>query len=44
MIYPTQEQALQRAVKVAEATGRWPGVYRCPGGWRLTWEPEVMPG
>lgn len=39
MIYPTQDIALARAVRIAEDTGRWPGVYRVPGGWKLTWEP-----
>jgi hypothetical protein len=40
-IYVNEEDALKRIEKLKEH-GVWPGgPIRCPGGWRLTYDPDV---
>jgi hypothetical protein len=42
-VYRTQDLALRR-VEALQAVGIWPGILRCPGGWRLTYDPPVPVG
>ena len=42
-VYPSWDLALRR-VEALQRAGIWPGIYRCPGGWALTYDPPVAAG
>ena len=39
MIYRSEAAAVAR-IEALKAVGVWPGYYRVPGGFRLTYDPE----
>lgn len=42
MVYKTYASAETRVFALVAAIGAWPGITRCEGGWRLTY--DVPPG
>ena len=38
-VYKTYAIAEARVFALVHACGVWPGIIRCPGGWRLTCNP-----
>ena len=42
-VYSSEEAAFRR-VDTLKRSGIWPGVRRVPGGWALTYDPEIIKG